>query len=118
MRGFAILLGFNLLGVLVQSLLNIPLPGNVIGLIIFIAALFLRIIKLEWVEASAQFLMRHMLLFFAPLIVGVILFFPLFSEQWMTLIISLLVSTCVVIIVSGWVTRLLERAETEGEQVG
>lgn len=118
MLGFAILLGFNLLGVFIQMLLDVALPGNVIGLILFIAALFLRIIKLEWVEESAQFLMKHMMLFFAPLIVGVILFFPLLGEQWPSIVISLIVSTCVVLIVSGWVTSLLSPKEGGTEQRG
>lgn len=118
MRGFAILLGFNVLGVVVQSLFNIPLPGNVIGLILFIAALFMKLIKLEWVETSAQFLLRHMLLFFAPLIVGVVVFFPLLGEQWLPIMISLILSTCVVIIVSGWVTQWLTAKKREGEQHG
>lgn len=111
MLGFAILLGFNLLGMFVQTMFNIPIPGNVIGLILFVTALFLRIIKLEWVEASADFLVRHMMLFFAPLVVGVIIFFPLISEQWASIVVGLIVSTMLVLVVSGWVTIMLSPKE-------
>lgn len=111
MLGLAILLGFNLLGIFIQYIFNIPVPGNVIGLILFIAALFLKIIKLEWVEASAQFLLSHMMLFFAPIIVAVIVFFPLIGEQWVSISLSLIVSTLFVLLVTGWVTTLLNVKE-------
>lgn len=118
MLAFAILLGFNLLGVFIQQIFHLALPGNVIGLILFIAALFLKWIKLEWVETSAQFLLQHMMLFFAPLIVGVIVFFPLLGEQWFSIAVSLVISTCIVLVVSGWVTSLLSPKERGTGQRG
>lgn len=118
MRGFAILLTFNICGVLLQSLFHIPMPGNVIGLILFVIALFTKVIKLEWVEASSQFLLRHMQLFFAPLIVGIVLFVPLFGQYWFSIAVSLIVSTCIVIMVSGWISHKLDTPQTEVKKHG
>ena len=52
MDGFAIIAGFYLAGLLLKEALGIPLPGNVIGLLLFAAALFLGVVKLERVERA------------------------------------------------------------------
>lgn len=105
MLGIGILLGFHLLGLVLQQLLSIPLPANVLGLILFVISLFAGWIKLEWVEAPASFLLRHMMLFFIPIIVASQLFFPLMREQWLTIGVSWLVSTLVALLVTGWTTK-------------
>lgn len=66
MKGLSILLGFTLLGYLIRSVLDIPVAGNVIGLILLVISLFAGWVKLEWVEDTAQFLLRHMMIFFLP----------------------------------------------------
>ncbi|UHA73243.1 CidA/LrgA family protein [Paenibacillus sp. 481] len=108
MIGFAILLGFNVLGVGLHNMLHIPLPGNVIGLILFLMALGLKWIKLEWVERSAQFLMQHMLLFFVPYVVGVIAFLPILQTHWVSIGITLIGSTLLVLWVTGVVASKLQ----------
>ena len=60
MRGLAILLLFNLVGLVLQKAAGVPLPGGVIGLILCTACLFAGIVKLEWVEPAAHLLLRHM----------------------------------------------------------
>ncbi|MBO9610160.1 MAG: CidA/LrgA family protein [Paenibacillaceae bacterium] len=108
MRGMAILLGFNIAGVWIEKA-GVPLPGNVIGLALFTAALFLRVVKVEWVESSAAWLLRHLLLFFAPIVVGTIAFLPLIGRNALPLLVSLVASTVVSLLVAGWVTTLLNR---------
>jgi holin-like protein len=118
MLGFAILLGFHLLGLLLQFLLHIPLPANVIGLMLFVASLLLGWVKLDWVESSAQFLLKHLMLFFVPYIVGTIVFWPLIRSEAAAIVTGLVVSTLVVMLVTGWTTKWLggQRGEEEGER--
>lgn len=111
MLGFAILLAFNFVGVWLEKRFALPLPGNVIGLVLFTAALFARVVKVEWVEASATWLLRHLLLFFAPIVVGTIAFLPLIGANALPLIVSLVLSTVVSLLVTGWVTTALGRKE-------
>jgi holin-like protein len=114
MRGFAILLGFNLLGLAVRQWGHVPLPANLIGLMLFTASLFAGWVKLEWVEQTAQFLTKHMLLFFIPFLVGTMTFFPQIGAQWLSVLIGLVVSTFAVLAVTGWVTSALSgRGERE-----
>src|SRR5690606_6605721 len=107
MLGFAILLGFNTLGVLVQTLLSLPLPGNVIGLILFILALSLKWIRLEWVESTSQLLVKHMMLFFAPLIVGVVSVANLIGHEWLIVTAGIVISTLLTLIITGASSQLL-----------
>jgi len=99
----AILLSFNLLGAVLHSACHVPLPGGVLGLMLFTGCLFLKLIKLEWVEQTASLLLRHMLLFFAPVIVGVIQFGPQIRREWAAIAMSLVGSTLAVMLVTGWV---------------
>jgi holin-like protein len=105
-QGFAILLGYYLLGTWLQGALQLPLPANVIGLLLFTLSLFAGIVKLEWVEQSAQFLIQHMLLFFTPFVVGTMVFFPLIGEQAVVILISLFGSTIGVLLITGWTVKL------------
>ncbi len=111
MLGFVILIVFQLLGIALQSTLHLPLPANVVGLLLFTAALFLRIIRLSWVESSAQILLKHMMLFFAPFIVGSMVILPLIRSQLMIVVIVLIISTFVVLLVTGWAMNLLTKEQ-------
>ncbi|WP_274366295.1 CidA/LrgA family protein [Paenibacillus thermotolerans] len=101
MRGLAILLGFQFLGTAIAEAARIPIPGNVLGLICFLIALFAGWVKVEWVEQTASLLLKHMMLFFAPLIVGTIVFFPMLVREWLPIALSLVAGTAVPILVTG-----------------
>ena len=114
MQGLAILLGFEFMGYVFHQFLRIPLPANVIGLILLVIALFQGWVKLEWIEQSAQFLLKHMMVFFAPTIVGVIVFFSRIGEEWVAITLSLVGSTFLVLLITGWTTSwLANRREAE-----
>lgn len=109
MLGFAILLGFQLLGMLLHALLHIPLPANVLGLILFLIALFTKIVKLEWVEQSAEHLTNHMLLFFIPYVIGSLTLLHVVGPYALPVIVSIFGSTFVVLWVTGFLTSKLQR---------
>jgi len=83
------------------------MPGVVIGLVLFTASLFLGWIKLEWVESSSSFLLKHMLLFFVPMTVLTMRLAPLIRANWAALSVSILVSTLAVMVTTGLVAELL-----------
>jgi holin-like protein len=109
MLGLGILLAFHFLGLLIQTSTSLPIPANVIGLILFTACLFLKIIKLEWVETSAQFLLRHMLLFFVPFVVGTMVYFPLIRQSFVSIVFGLIFSSLISLLVTGVLTQWLEK---------
>jgi len=106
MRGFAILSAFQLVGAAIHAL-GVPMPGAVIGLILFTASLFLGWIKLEWVEETTGLLLRHMLLFFVPMTVLILRLTPLIKANWAALTVSIVVSTLAVMLTTGLVAEFL-----------
>ncbi|MGG4196663.1 CidA/LrgA family protein [Paenibacillus sp. UNC217MF] len=117
MLGFAILLGFNIAGVWLHNLLHLPLPGNVLGLVLFLIALGMKWVKLEWVEQSAQFLLDHMLLFFIPYVVGIMAFMPVLSAHWFSISVGIIGSTLVVLWMTGFVASKMEKKPDEANEM-
>jgi holin-like protein len=115
MKGFAILSGFQLAGGVAHAL-GFPIPGSVIGLILFTAALFLGWIKLEWVESAASLLLNHMLLFFVPMTVLTMRLAPLIKANWAALSVSIVVSTLAVLVTTGLVAEFLLHKEGVGAE--
>lgn len=105
MIGFAILVLFQLAGWLIQHLTGLPLPANVIGLLLFIAALFMKWVPLRMVEETASFLLKYMSLFFVPVIVGSLAFFPYLREHWAVIAGSGVVSLLLPLLVTGWLVQ-------------
>lgn len=106
LRGFAFLIGFLLLGMLLHRL-GIPIPGGVLGLLVFYLAMSLGLVKLSWVEKSASLLLRHMVLLFVPVTVGLMDMGPLLSRQALAITASLLVSLVAVFLTTGLLGRWL-----------
>lgn len=107
MQGLAILLLFNLAGYFLSNVAKIPLPPNVLGLIFLFLALQMGLVKLAWVEQSAQWLLKHMMLFFAPIVVGVVMSFSLIVKQWLPISVSLIGGTLFVLLLTGTVMARL-----------
>jgi holin-like protein len=108
---------FFLLGTLLHKG-GAPIPGGVLGLILFYLALQIGLIKLKWVERAAGLLLRHMVLLFVPLTVGLMEMGPLLSKQALAITASLLVSVAAVLLTTGLLGRWLLPAVAEEELNG
>src|SRR5690625_2705532 len=104
-----ILYSFYLLGNWIQISLNLFIPGSVIGMILLFILLLIKGVKLTWVEEGATFLINNLALFFIPATVGIIDYFFLFLGYGFLLIIIVLVSTAMLMAVSGRVSQRLVR---------
>jgi holin-like protein len=105
-RGFAILTVFFLLGAQLQQW-GVPIPGGVLGLMLFYLALTAGAVKMRWVERAAGLLLRHMVLLFVPLTVGLMDMYPVLSKQALAIAASLLVSLAAVLLTTGLLGRWL-----------
>ena len=109
LSGFAILLLFLAGGQVISELLKVPVPGNVIGMVLLTLAILTGVVKLEYVERASETLLKHLGLFFVPPGVGLILYFDLISNQWLAIATGTIVSTFAVLTVSGILGSILER---------
>lgn len=105
-RGFAILVAFYLIGMLLHRV-GIPIPGGVLGLLLFYLGLASGLVRMEWVEKTASLLLRHMVLLFVPLAVGLMEMGQVISRQAVPIIASLLVSWAAVLLTTGLLGRWL-----------
>lgn len=116
MRGLAILLAFQFIGIVLHEWLAAPLPANVIGLLLFTLSLFAGWVKLEWVEGAAQFLLKHMLLFFLPFVVGsYTLLRALGSLELAKTLAALAIGTFAVLALAGYTVKLTQRKENDAD---
>ena len=99
-RGAAAIVGIYLLGDFLHRL-GVPVPAGVLGLLLFYGALQLNLLKLQWVERAATLLLRHMVLLFIPLTVGLIDMGRLLSRQWWIICFSVVFSFLAVLLATG-----------------
>src|SRR5512133_3075074 len=108
-RGFFIILGLlgivNLISISITGLV----PGSVIGMMLMCAGLQARVIKPEWVAATANLLTGNMALFFVPAGVGIMVAFDVLAKSWHEIVFISLVSTVCVIAVVGLTQQWMER---------
>jgi holin-like protein len=118
--GFSLLVVFFLLGSFLHGQ-GLPIPGGVLGLILFYLALSSGLVKLQWVERAAGLILRHMVLLFVPLTVGLVEMGPVLSRQALAITASLLVSLAAVLLTTGllgqWLLPAVPLEESPAEEV-
>jgi holin-like protein len=64
---------------------------------------------LEWVQGISDFLVANLGFFFVPPGVALMLYFDLIRAQWIPIVVATVVSTVVVLVVTGWVHQVLRK---------
>jgi holin-like protein len=107
LQGLVLLLGVQFVGELMSRFLDLPIPGNVIGMALMLMALASGLVKEASILEAGELLLKYMALFFVPAGVGVMLYFDLITREWLPIVVGTVVSTFVVMAVTGWVEQLL-----------
>ncbi len=97
----------NELGFFLVETLNLPIPGNVLGMVMLFGLLMTGVVSLKWVEEASSFLIKHLAFFFIPIAVGLMNFGPLFMQNGFFLIIVIVGSAAIGIYVTGIVSQVL-----------
>lgn len=105
----AVLFVFLGIGEFVVYSTGIPVPSSIIGMLCLTLSLKLRIIHLEWVDKASDMLVRNLGFFFVPAGVGVMRCFGLISRQWFPIVAASVISTFLIIAVTGWVHQLTRK---------
>jgi holin-like protein len=108
-RQFAIILFVSFLGEVLHALLPLPIPASIYGLVLMLAALMLGIVPLHAVRESGKFLIEIMPLMFIPAAVGLTQSWDRLAPILVKLVIITVVSTVLVMAVSGRVTQAVLR---------
>lgn len=112
LKQFIIILGISFLGYLISGILPIPIPGNVIGMVILTIGLSTGLVKLKHVEDIANFLLDHLALFFIPPAVGIMVYLSLIKEQLLTILLPTVLSIIIGLLITGkTVEFIMKRGE-------
>lgn len=101
-----------LIGSVLSRLIGGYVSGNIIGMILLFTALSLRWIKADSVRPAAKFLLGNMALFFIPYGVGLVESYQMVLDNIWAIVISAVLSTVVVLFVSGRVFQALRHRRT------
>ncbi|HHQ4570871.1 CidA/LrgA family protein [Aeromonas allosaccharophila] len=91
--------------------LHLPLPANLTGMLLLLACILLGVVKAQWFEAGARWLLAEMLLFFVPAVVAVVNYQDLLLEEGWRIMVVLLVSTTLVLGTTALVVDRVYRLE-------
>jgi len=111
-RQFAIILTFFIIGEMINNILGISIPGNIIGMILLFSALYFKVIKLEMIEDVSNFLLDHLAFFFIAPGVALIVLLDKFTDIWLSFSLILILTTILVMAITGLVVQqVIKRGE-------
>ncbi|NLE19442.1 MAG: CidA/LrgA family protein [Clostridiales bacterium] len=117
--GFLIILLCLLAGNLVSGLLALPIPGSIFGMVFLLALLMTRAVRLETVEPAAGLLVSLLILLLIPGTVDIMANFHKLAGAVPQLVLIVVVSTALVILVTGRTAQSLIRLkEKKNKEAG
>lgn len=109
-RQCAVLFACMALGELVVFLTGVKLPSSIIGMLLLTFSLKVGWVKLKWVQGLSDFLVANLGFFFVPSGVALMLYFDVIRAEFWPIVIATVVSTILVLIVTGWVHQIVRRS--------
>lgn len=130
--GLVILFVCQLLGEGIAILLNLPIPGPVIGMILLFAGLLVTdrspktqsdelrsdhvpssTARFPGLEKAAQGMLEYLALMFVPAGTGIITYMSLIQAEGLALTLTLVISTALTLIVTGGVLQLITKNRSQ-----
>ncbi|WP_042291154.1 CidA/LrgA family protein [Citrobacter sedlakii] len=93
------------------SWLHLPLPANLVGMVLMLTLIVCRILPLRWVRVGARWLLAEMLLFFVPAVVAVVNYAQLLLIDGWRIFAVIALSTLMVLGATAWVVDKVYRYE-------
>ncbi|VEI21463.1 Holin-like protein CidA [Serratia plymuthica] len=90
---------------------HLPLPANIVGMLLLLALILLRILPLSWVRAGSRWLLAEMLLFFVPAVVAVVNYAQLLMVEGWKIFLVIAISTMLTLGATGLVVDRVYRLE-------
>ena len=110
-RQFCIILLISFMAEILRALIALPIPASIYGLVLMFAALKIRLIPLHSVRETGSFLIEIMPLMFIPPAVGLMESWGELEEIWLPLLAIILLTTLIVMAVSGITAQKVLRWE-------
>ena len=121
LRQFGIILAVTCVGEIMKYFIPLPIPGSIYGLILMFVLLLTKVIKVDHVKETGEFLIEIMPLMFIPAGVGLLNAWGVLKPVWIPISVITVVTTVLVMAVTAKVTQTVihnskkkkEKAEQE-----
>lgn len=111
LKQLAIILAISLAGEMLSSVLPLPIPASIYGIVILFTLLVSRVLHVDDIRETSSFLIAFMSMLFIPAGVGLMTSFPLLAENLLAYVVITAVSTVVVMVVTGRAAQAVIRRE-------
>lgn len=104
-----IILTISCIGELLNLFIPIPIPSGIYGMILLFILLCIGVIKIHQIEDVGKFFIDIMPMLFIPSAVGIMSQFEQLKNIWIEIIVITIVTTIIVMSVTGLVTQWIIR---------
>jgi len=108
---FLIIMGFTLLGEVLQRIVPLPIPASVYGIALLFTALCLKLLRVEQVKETGAFLSSILPLLFVSPAVGIVEDWGLIRDDLLAILLLLIGTTVLTFGISGRVTQAFIKKE-------
>ena len=109
-KQFGIIFGCLLVGELLALVPGLNIPGSILGMLVLTVLLERGVVRPESIAPVCRFLIKNMAFFFVPPGVALMLYFDIIKAQFWPIVIATVVSTVLVLVVTGWVHQLVRKS--------
>lgn len=97
----------------IAGALHLRIPASVLGMIFLYILLSSGMVKMRLIEKGANFLIKHLALFFVPFAVGLMNYTGLIKASGVQLLLMIAGSTIIGLLITAGITQSLTRREKE-----
>ena len=116
LKQFLVILVIAFAGEVLKYIIPLPIPASIYGLIILFVGLLTGLIRLEQVREAGKFLIEIMPVMFIPAGVGLLTAWGILKPVCVPIILITVITTVVVMIVTGRVTQAVIRMDRKKGQ--
>lgn len=104
---FIIIFLINYTGIIISNIFNLPIPGTIIGMILFFILLYTGLLKTQKVENAVNALLMNMTILFLPPAVRILDSIHLLSGQFIKVLILIIITTFITMGITGKVVQFM-----------
>ena len=104
-----VIMGITYLGNVIQRYMHIPIAGSIVGLLLFFLLLQFKVIPEKWVNEGSNF--------FLPSVVGIMDVVPMINLNFILFFSMILLGTCCVALISGFIAEKMVKNKQDGNGV-
>ena len=116
LKQFLIILSISFIGEILKYIVPLPIPASIYGMVIMFICLQTKILKLDDVKSVGKFLIEIMPVMFIPAGVGLLTAWGILKPVCVPIILITVITTVVVMIVTGRVTQAVIRMDRKKGQ--